>query len=714
VADVPTSFADARARHDELARLIRDARYRYYVLSDPSMPDAEFDALWAELLATEEAHPDLATPSSPSQQVGAPLDSAFPPFRHLEPMMSLDNAFDRDELVAWSHRVRRRLAATEVVEEGAGRDVDEVEEELDVAEADEVIGEPVRYLCELKIDGVAINLVYRDGVLVTGATRGDGTVGEDVTAQISTLDDVPYRLTVDDPPAVVEVRGEVHYPTAAFEAMNADRIERGEPAFMNPRNGASGALRQKDPRITAQRPLALWVHGLGTVEGLELTTGSQAYDWLRAAGLPVPPQTTTVDTIDDAWELVERFTAQRHDVGYEIDGVVVKVDDLAQRARLGSTARAPRWAIAYKMPPVEQTTRLEAIEVNVGRTGKATPYAVLEPVVVAGTRITFATLHNEIQVQLKDVRAGDTVVVRRAGDVIPEVVGPVLSERPEGTEPWSMPADCPFCGQPLVRPEGEAHHRCENVDCPNRLRESLTHLAGRGALDIEGLGEKNVDLLLAEGLLTDLASVFRLHEHRDDLLALDKWGEKRVDNLLAGIEEGRQRPLDRVLTALNIHHLGPTYAKAIARALPSLDAVRAATVEELEAIDGIGPVIAQAVVQWFATPRNGQLVDDLIALGVDPRGDPPASALEGVDPDLLGGSTFVVTGTLDGFTRDEAREALEARGAKVTGSVSGRTTAVVAGADPGSKLAKAEQHGVPVLDEAAFERLLETGELPEA
>jgi DNA ligase (NAD+) len=714
VADVPTSFADARARHDELARLIRDARYRYYVLSDPSMPDAEFDALWAELLATEEAHPDLATPSSPSQQVGAPLDSAFPPFRHLEPMMSLDNAFDRDELVAWSHRVRRRLAATEVVEEGAGRDVDEVEEELDVAEADEVIGEPVRYLCELKIDGVAINLVYRDGVLVTGATRGDGTVGEDVTAQISTLDDVPYRLTVDDPPAVVEVRGEVHYPTAAFEAMNADRIERGEPAFMNPRNGASGALRQKDPRITAQRPLALWVHGLGTVEGLEFTTGSQAYDWLRAAGLPVPPQTTTVDTIDDAWELVERFTAQRHDVGYEIDGVVVKVDDLAQRARLGSTARAPRWAIAYKMPPVEQTTRLEAIEVNVGRTGKATPYAVLEPVVVAGTRITFATLHNEIQVQLKDVRAGDTVVVRRAGDVIPEVVGPVLSERPDGTEPWSMPADCPFCGQPLVRPEGEAHHRCENVDCPNRLRESLTHLAGRGALDIEGLGEKNVDLLLAEGLLTDLASVFRLHEHRDDLLALDKWGEKRVDNLLAGIEEGRQRPLDRVLTALNIHHLGPTYAKAIARALPSLDAVRAATVEELEAIDGIGPVIAQAVVQWFATPRNGQLVDDLIALGVDPRCDPPASAPEGVDPDLLGGSTFVVTGTLDGFTRDEAREALEARGAKVTGSVSGRTTAVVAGADPGSKLAKAEQHGVPVLDEAAFERLLETGELPEA
>ena len=312
---------------------------------------------------------------------------------------------------------------------------------------------------------------------------------------------------------------------------------------------------------------------------------------------------------------------------------MVKVDDLAQRARLGSTARAPRWAIAYKMPPVEQTTRLEAIEVNVGRTGKATPYAVLDPVVVAGTRITYATLHNEIQVQLKDVRVGDTVVVRRAGDVIPEVVGPVLSERPDGTEPWSMPADCPFCGQPLVRPEGEAHHRCENVDCPNRLRESLTHLAGRGALDIEGLGEKNVDLLLAEGLLTDLADVFRLHEHRDALLALDKWGEKRVDNLLAGIEEGRQRPLDRVLAALNIHHLGPTYAKAIARALPSLDAVRRRPTEELEAIDGIGPVIAEAVVQWFATPRNAQLIDDLIALGVDPRGEPVSRGAEGVDAD---------------------------------------------------------------------------------
>jgi DNA ligase (NAD+) len=723
--EVPDDATRARDRHDVVAREVRDARYRYYVLSDPTLTDAEFDALWAELLALEEAHPALATPSSPSQQVGAPVDVAFPPFEHLEPMESLDNAFDRDELLAWAERVRRRLAATAVVAEEAGAPVtvdadeldaeriDDAEERLDADAAAAVLDEPVRFLCELKIDGVAINLVYRDGLLSTGATRGNGTVGEDVTAQILTIDDVPYRLHTDEPPALLEVRGEVHYPSAAFETMNRDRIERGEPAFMNPRNGASGALRQKDPEITRQRPLALWCHGLGTVEGLDVATGSAAYDWLRDAGLPIPEQTTVVDRIEDAWELVERFTASRHDLGYEIDGVVVKVDDLEQRRRLGSTARAPRWAVAYKMPPVEQTTRLDAIEVNVGRTGKATPYAVLEPVVVAGTRITFATLHNEIQVHAKDVRVGDTVVVRRAGDVIPEVVGPVLSARPTHTEVWSMPADCPFCGQPLVRPEGEAHHRCENVDCPNRLRESLTHLAGRGALDIEGLGEKNVDLLLAEGLITDLADVFRLHRRREELLALDKWGVKRVDNLLAGIEEGRQRPLDRVLVALNIRHLGPTYAKALARALPSLEEVRAATVEQLEAIDGIGPVIAEAVVSWFATPRNRELVDDLIALGVDPHGEPGAAAPEGVPADLLEGWKVVVTGTLEGFTRDEAKEALEARGASVTGSVSGRTTVLVAGADPGSKLAKAEQAGVPVADEAAFTRLLETGELPD-
>jgi DNA ligase (NAD+) len=683
--EVPDDPKAARRRHDEVARTVRDARYRYYVLSDPPITDAEFDALFRELLALEEAHPNLVTASSPTQLVGAPVDTAFPPARHPQPMLSLDNAFSREELVGWAERVARRL----------GEDAD-----------------PVSYVCELKIDGVAIDLLYRDGLLERAATRGDGVTGEDVTAQIATIDDVPYRLRTDDPPTLLEVRGEVYYPLDAFEAMNAARIDRGEEAFMNPRNGASGALRQKDPEVTRERPLSVWCHGFGVVEGHPFTTHSEALDWVREAGLPTPLETAVFDRIEDAWDFAERWTSERHEVPYEIDGVVVKVDRLDQREQLGSTARAPRWAIAYKMPPVEQETTLEAIEVNVGRTGKATPYAVLEPVVVAGTRITFATLHNEIQVHAKDVRVGDRVMVRRAGDVIPEVVGPVLSKRPDDAQPWSMPTRCPFCEQPLVRPEGEAHHRCENVDCPNRLRESLTHLAGRGALDIEGLGERNVDLLLAEGLLTDLASVFRLHEQRDELLALDRWGERKVDNLLAGIEAGRTRPLDRVLVALNIHHLGPTYAKLLVRALPSLDAIRTATEEELEAIDGIGPIIARAVVAWFATPRNAQLVDDLVALGVTAAAEPAEEPDE--DADLLAGLTVVVTGTLEGHTREEAKAALEARGAKVSGSVSGRTSVVVVGADAGSKAEKAQQLGVPMADEAAFERLLATGELPSA
>jgi DNA ligase (NAD+) len=744
--EVPSDPQEARTRHDELSRAVRTARYRYYVLSAPDMPDAEFDALVRELEAIEEAHPELRTPTSPTQQVGAPLDTAFPPVVHPEPMLSLDNAFSREELAAWSERVQRVLvAAKRSAEAGpavasadpseppgppadaAVADADpagpldaavadaDPAGPLDAAVADAVPADAPRvvYGCELKIDGVAIDLVYRHGVLATAATRGDGTTGEDVTNQVLTIDAIPYRLDLDDPPALLEVRGEVYYPLEAFEAMNEARIERGEAAFMNPRNAASGALRQKDPEVTRIRPLAVWCHGLGAVEGVAFDTHAEAMATLAAAGLPVAEESERHDDINAVWAYVERWTAARHDVSYEIDGVVVKVDDLAQRAQLGFTARAPRWAIAYKMAPVEQATTLEAIEVNVGRTGKATPYAVLDPVLVAGTTITYATLHNEIQVHAKDVRVGDRVLVRRAGDVIPEVVGPVRSERPEGTEVWHMPASCPFCGEPLVRPEGEAHHFCENVDCPNRLRESLAHLASRGALDIEGLGEQTVELLLAEGLVHDLADVFRLHERRDELLALEKWGEKRVDNLLAGIEEGRQRPLDRVLVALNIRHLGPTYAKLLVRALSSLHAIRAAEPEALEAIDGIGPVIAHAVHSWFSTPRNAQLVDELIALGITTDAE-VADAAAGVDADLLAGWTVVVTGTLDGFTRDEAKEALESRGAKVTGGVSRRTSVVVAGTDPGSKRDKAEAAGVPVVDEAAFRHLLERGELPEA
>jgi DNA ligase (NAD+) len=482
---------------------------------------------------------------------------------------------------------------------------------------------------------------------------------------------------------------------------------------MNPRNAASGALRQKDPSVTAARPLALWIHGLGMLDGVSFASHSDALRWLSEAGLPVPPETTVVADVDAVWIEIERATEQRHTLAYETDGVVIKVDDLVQQARLGWTSRAPRWAIAYKMPPVEQETRLLAIEVNVGRTGKVAPFAVLEPVLVAGTTITHATLHNEIQVHAKDVRVGDTVIVRRAGDVIPEVVGPVIAKRPKGAQVWRMPADCPFCAEPLVRPEGEAHHLCENVDCPNRLLESIAHLSSRGALDIEGLGEQTVELLVERGLVTDLADLFRLDSRRDDLLQLDGFKERRVDNLLAGIDAARSRPLDRFLVAFNIRHLGPTYARSLSRAFGDLASLAAADTVALEAVDGIGPTIATSLRSWFDNPRNRRLVADLAALGVVPvaaAGAPSAADGAGeVDPELLAGLTIVVTGTLDQFTRDEAHRALEARGAKVAGSVSGRTAFVVAGASPGSKVAKAESLGVPVLDETAFIELLRAG-----
>ncbi len=659
-----------------MSRVVRDARYRYYVLSDLAMPDAEFDARLRELEAIEEAFPALRTADSPTQQVGSPLDAAFPPFEHLEAMMSLDNVFSEADLRAWSERVARGLPA----------------------------GPPIRWSCELKIDGTAISCVYRHGVLAVGATRGTGTVGETVTQQLLTLDDVPYRLADDDPPSVVEIRGEVYYPVEKFNQMNAERIERGEPAFMNPRNAASGALRQKDPSKVRERPLAMWVHGLGHLEGRSFATATEFLAWARAAGLPVPEATTTVDSLDEVWALIQDFTERRHLFGFEVDGVVVKVDDMEQRRTLGATAKAPRWAIAYKMPPIEQQTTLRAIQVNVGRTGKATPFAVLEPVAVAGVTITNATLHNEVQVLAKDVRVGDTVIVRRAGDVIPEVVGSIKELRPKGAKAWRMPASCPACGQPLVRPEGEGHHFCENVDCPSRIAQSLIHLASRGALDIEGLGEKTVTQLRELGWLDDLADVFRLPDHRDELLELRGWKEKSVDKLLDGIQAGSQRPLERLLVALNIRHVGPTVAKELARHLRSLEGIATAPAEQIAAIAGIGPTIAAAVRAWFDTPRNAELARELVRLGVRSTTDLPEPAA--VESLPLAGLTFVITGTLDASTRDEVKEQLEALGAKVSGSVSAKTTALIAGAEAGSKLDKAKEKGIPVLDEVALGKLL--------
>ena len=666
----------ARAEHDQLTREVREARYRYYVLSELAMSDADFDARFQRLEALEREHPQLQTPESPTQQVGAPLDSAFPPFTHLEPMQSLDNAFSEAELRAWSERVARSLPP----------------------------GTEVRWACELKIDGTAINCVYRDGVLAVGATRGTGAVGETVTQQLLTLHDVPYRLADDHPPAVIEVRGEVYYPVEKFERMNEARIERGEAAFMNPRNAASGALRQKDPRNVADRPLAMWIHGFGHVEGRTFGTYSEYLGWARSAGLPVPEQSTTVDSIDEVVELIQRFTEARHSFGFEVDGVVVKVDDVEQRRALGSTAKAPRWAIAYKMPPIEQQTILRAIEVNVGRTGKATPFAVLEPVAVSGVTITNATLHNEIQVLAKDVRVGDTVIVRRAGDVIPEVVGSVPGMRPKGAKAWAMPASCPACGQPLVRPEGEGHHFCENVDCPSRIAQSLIHLASRGALDIEGLGEKTVTQFRELEWLPDLAAVFRLAERRDELLSLPGWKERSVDKLLDGIRGGAQQPLERLLVALNIRHVGPTVAKDLARHLRTLQGLEAAPAEVIAAIDGIGPTIAAAVRAWFDTPRNAELAHALVELGV--RTDTDLAEPAAVESLPLAGATFVITGTLEGRTRDEVKEQLEALGAKVSGSVSAKTSALIAGEEAGSKLDKAKEKGVPILGDAELDRLL--------
>ncbi len=666
----------ARQRHDEVARIVRDARYRYYVLSDLAMPDAEFDALLQELEEIEAEHPELRTADSPTQQVGSPIDEAFPPFEHLEAMQSLDNVFGEADLLAWAERVQRGLPA----------------------------GTEVRWDCELKIDGTAINCVYRNGVLAVGATRGTGAVGETVTQQLLTLDDVPYRLADPDPPAVVEIRGEVYYPVERFNRMNEERIERGEAAFMNPRNAASGALRQKDPAKVRERPLAMWIHGLGHVEGRTFATYAEFLDWARAAGLPVPAESTAVDTIDDVWSRIEDLTARRHDFGFEVDGVVVKVDDMAQRQALGSTAKAPRWAIAYKMPPIEQQTILRSIEVNVGRTGKATPFAVLEPVAVAGVTITNATLHNEIQVLAKDVRVGDTVIVRRAGDVIPEVVGSVKDKRPRGAKAWRMPSACPACGQPLVRPEGEGHHFCENVDCPSRIAQSLIHLASRGALDIEGLGEKTVTQFRQHGWLDDLADVFRLPDRREEILALPGWKDRSVDKLIDGIRAGARRPLERLLVALNIRHVGPTVAKELARHLRTLEGLQRAPAEQIAAIAGIGPTIAAAVRSWFDTPRNAELVRALVDLGVRADTDLPEPAA--VEDLPLAGTTFVITGTLEGATRDEVKEQLEALGAKVSGSVSAKTSALIAGAEAGSKLDKAKEKGVPVLDEAALGKLL--------
>jgi DNA ligase (NAD+) len=664
---------EAISRHDQL----------YYELDAPEIPDADYDSLVRELLAIEEQHPDLITPDSPTRRVAGAAAATFDEVVHRVPMMSLDNAMDPNELSAWADRTRRRLA------------------DLGVGEAD------TGYVCELKIDGLAVSLRYEDGVFTQGATRGNGAVGEDVTANLRTLDSIPERLT-KGAPAVVEVRGEVYLPISEFERINAEATAAGDKTYVNPRNTAAGSLRQKDAAVTATRRLAFWSYQLGeVVGGPDFATHHETMDWIASLGFPVNPERRLVGSLAEVSAFCVDWQGRRHDLDYEIDGVVVKLDDLAVREQLGATARAPRWAVAYKFPPEERTTTLVDIGVSIGRTGRATPFAVLEPVFVGGSTVAMATLHNADQVAAKDVRVGDTVIVRKAGDVIPEVVGPVLADRPADAVAWAFPSVCPSCGGPLVQPEGEVEHRCANEHCPARVAGAIEHFASRSAMDIEGLGEQRVHLFGELGMVADVADIYTLDYDR--LAGLEGFGELSVANLAAAIEASKTRPLANLLVGLNIRHVGGTVARVLAEHFGSLDNLEAASVDELAAVEGIGPVIAGSVAEFLARSEHQTILAKLRAAGLNLT-QPSAAAAAGVPEGkaaVLAGMSIVVTGTLEGFSRDGATEAITARGGKAPGSVSARTTLVVVGASPGaSKVTKAEQVGVPVVDEAAFVRLL--------
>ncbi len=686
-------LAAQRQEHRALAEQVEEARWRYYVKDDPTLSDAEFDRLMRRLEELEDEVPDLRTPDSPTQKVGGAVSTEFTPVDHLQRMESLDNAFSFEELEAWAARL--------------GRDG---------------IIDPA-FLCELKVDGLAINLLYEDGRLVRALTRGDGRTGEDVTPNIKTIDSIPHRLTPSEEfpvPELIEVRGEVFLPLEAFERLNAAMVDAGKPMFANPRNAAAGSLRQKDPKVTATRALGMVCHGIGARKGFEPLAQSQAYAALAAWGLPTSDRVKVLPGLRAVEEFVEHYGEHRHDVEHEIDGVVVKVDDVSLQRRLGSTSRAPRWAIAYKYPPEEVNARLLAIEVNTGRTGRVTPFGVMEPTKVAGSTVERATLHNAHEVRRKDVRPGDTVILRKAGDVIPEILGPVLPLRPDGLAEWVMPTECPSCGTTLVEEkEGDKDLRCPNHrSCPAQLLDRVFHVAGRGAFDIEGLGSEAAYALLTAGVIEDEGDVFGLDEAallRTELFtraAKRTEGEGRVlsangRKLLDHLEQAKDQPLWRVLVALSIRHVGPTAARALAAEFGSMQAIRDAALEQLSAAEGVGPTIAASVRDWFDGDESGwhnEIVDTWAEAGVrmeDERDDSTPRTLEGL--------TLVVTGSLVDFSRDGAKEAILSRGGKASGSVSKKTDYVVVGDSPGSKADKAEQLGVPILDEDAFKVLLDRG-----
>ena len=691
---VATAPPEARERHRELSEQVDDARWRYYVLDDPTLSDADFDVRLRELEALEADFPELRTPDSPTQKVGGAVSTEFTAVDHLQRMESLDNAFTTDELAAWYSRILR---------EGI---------------------EAPALLCELKVDGLAINLLYEDGRLVRALTRGDGRTGEDVTPNVKTIASVPHRLTgtAEHPvPALVEVRGEVFLPSDAFERLNASMVEAGKPMFANPRNAAAGSLRQKDPRVTATRDLGMVCHGIGAREGFEPTAQSAAYDALHTWGLPTSEQVRVVPTLQDVEDFIAHVGEHRHTiVGYEIDGLVVKVDDVSLQRRLGSTSRAPRWAIAFKYPPEEVNTRLISIEVNVGRTGRVTPYGVMEPTKVAGSTVENATLHNAHEVKRKDVRPGDTVILRKAGDVIPEILGPVLPLRPKGLKPWRMPTKCPACGTPLAQQkEGDKDLRCPNHEkCPAQVRERVFHVAGRGAFDIEGLGYEAAVALLDAGAITNEGDLFGLDEAALLRAPLFTRAPKKGEDgpqlsanglrLLANLHDRKAAvPLWRVLVALSIRHVGPTAARALATQFGSMAAIREASEETLANTDGVGPTIAASVREWLDGEGAGwhtAIIDTWAAAGVamaDERDESITRTLEGL--------TIVATGSLQTYTRDSVKEAIISRGGKASGSVSKKTDYVVVGENAGSKADKAEQLGVTVLDEDQFTVLLEKG-----
>ncbi len=666
----------ARHRIAELSDAIRDHQFRYYVLDKPLITDAEFDALLQELTQLEAKYPELREPDSPTQTVGGGFSTHFEQFDHREKMTSLDNVFDLDELNTWFDRAEKTVSVTE-------------------------------WLCELKVDGLAINLLYENGTLTRGLTRGNGITGEDVTLNVKTIKNLPHKLKSTNLPSVIEIRGEVFFPLAAFAELNASLEESGKALFANPRNAAAGALRQKDPRVTAERPLSVVVHGVGALEGASFRSQSEAYETLKKWGMPVSERYRVFTKKSEILDFISHYNTHRHDIEHEIDGVVIKVNSFAEQDALGFTSRAPKWAIAYKYPPEEVVTRLLDIKVSVGRTGRVTPFAFMEPVKVAGSTVTNATLHNSQEVERKGILIGDYVVIRKAGEVIPEVLGPVVERRTGKEKAFVMPTKCPECGSELrAISEGDVDIRCPNTQfCPAQLRERIFYIGSRAALDIDVLGYEAAQALLADQIISDESDLFSLTA---DKLSKSRFFQKKngtpaanVSKLLAALEEAKSRPLWRVLVALSIRHVGPTAAQALASSLGSMEAIQKASASQLADVEGVGGIIADSIVEWFQQKWHKDIVTKWRKAGVNMEYQSTNSVTQS-----LAGLTFVVTGSLESYSRDEISETILAHGGKVSSSVSGKTSYVLVGTDPGSKFAKAQELGVPIIDESAFKKLL--------